>query len=199
MEMDLAKVGLPKVWSHDLSSEPAESGKIDMLREGVPHAMMAVTMGVMLASFVTPALFVVGPALAAAVLTRKRQWEQIQRNQNALKRLLIEQFGQASNEMTLVLEREVANWRVTVEQSADQALVAQKRELETRRAELRAAATRTQNERKAAREKATKQLAAITSLTDRCAGLRGQIAAAVNSMAVSETTRLIRRPSASQQ
>ena len=95
MEMDLAKVDLPKVWSHDLSSEPAESGKIDMLREGVPHAMMAVTMGVMLASFVTPALFGVGPALAAAVLTRKRQWEQIQRNQNALKRLLIEQFGQA--------------------------------------------------------------------------------------------------------
>lgn len=182
MEMDLAKVAVPKVWSHDLTSEPSEGGKIDMVREGVPHAMMAVTMGAMLASLVTPALFVVGPALAVAVLTRRRQWEQIQRNQNALRRLLTEQFNQAASEMTLTLEREVANCRVTVEQSADQALAAQKRELESRRAELRSSATRDANGRRTAREQAVERLATITSLTERCATLRGEIAAAVNSL-----------------
>ncbi|WP_214108831.1 dynamin family protein [Acrocarpospora catenulata] len=175
MDMDLAKVAMPRVWSHELKSEPSAAGKVDMFREGVPAAAMAVSLGLIIAHL-NPIGFLVGPALAAAVLVRRREWDEVSRNQQALRRLLQEQFTQAGSEITLTLEREVANWRATVEQSADTALATQRKDLEARRAELRKLAAGSAADKLNAREEATKRLTTIAALTERAAGLRQEIA-----------------------
>ncbi|MEO3855064.1 dynamin family protein [Acrocarpospora sp. B8E8] len=178
MDMDLAKVAMPRVWSHELKSEPTAGAKMDMFREGVPAAAMAASLGLIIAHL-NPIGFIIGPALAAAVLVRRREWDEVHRNQQALRRLLAEQFTQAGSEITLALEREVANWRATVEQSADTALATQRKDLESRRAELRTLAASNVADKRDARESATKRLETIATLTDRAAGLRGEIATAL--------------------
>ncbi|GAA0965913.1 dynamin family protein [Acrocarpospora macrocephala] len=178
MDMDLAKVAMPRVWSHELKSEPTAGAKMDMFREGVPAAAMAASLGLIIAHL-NPIGFIIGPALAAAVLVRRREWDEVHRNQQALRRLLAEQFTQAGSEITLALEREVANWRATVEQSADTALATQRKDLESRRAELRTLAAGNVADKRDARESATKRLETIATLTDRAAGLRGEIATAL--------------------
>ncbi|GAA0377811.1 dynamin [Acrocarpospora corrugata] len=178
MDMDLAKVAMPRVWSHELKSEPTTGAKMDLFREGVPAAAMAASLGLIIAHL-NPIGFIIGPALAAAVLVRRREWDEVHRNQQALRRLLAEQFNQAGNEITLALEREVANWRTTVEQSADTALATQRKDLESRRAELRTLAVSNAADKRDARESATKRLETIKTLTGRAAGLRGEIATAL--------------------
>ncbi|WP_432924394.1 dynamin family protein [Microbispora sp. CA-135349] len=182
MEMDLAKLSMPAVWSHELQSEPGESAKLDLLREGVPAATMAVTIGMALAHL-NPIGFLIGPAIAAAVMSRRREWEQVHRNQAALRRLVSEQFTQAAGEITLALEREVASWRVAVEETADIALAGQRKELEARRAELRAPAGRSAADRGQARRRAADRLARAGELTERALALRGEIGSAVNALA----------------
>ncbi|GIH70123.1 dynamin family protein [Sphaerimonospora thailandensis] len=182
MEMDLAKVSMPRVWSHELSSEPADNAKLDLLREGVPAATMAVSIGMVLAHL-NPIGFLVGPALAVAVMSRRREWDQVHRNQAALRRLVNDQFNQATSEITLALEREVATWRVAVEESADTALAGQRRELEARRAELRAPAARAGGDRDQARRQAADRLAAARALTERALALRTEIGVEVSRLA----------------
>ncbi|GAA4583354.1 dynamin family protein [Planotetraspora phitsanulokensis] len=180
-EMDLARVAMPAVRSRDLRIEPSAPARFDFLREGVPAASMAASIGLMLAHL-TPVGFVVGPVLAAAVIARRRGWDDVQRNQASLRRLLAEQFAQASGDLALALQREVAGWRTAVEQTADEALAKQRRELETRRAELRSMVGEDPAGRDRARASGSTRLETITALSGRAVTLRAEIAAAVNAM-----------------
>lgn len=81
--------------------------------------------------------------------------------------------------MTLDLERMVATWRVGVEQTADESLARRRRELESRRAELKSASARSTADRLKARRSGEDRIAAIATLTARGQELRGELATAV--------------------
>ncbi|MEV5409269.1 dynamin family protein [Thermopolyspora sp. NPDC052614] len=179
MEVDLARATMPATLPRNLTVNTPPPQRFDLFREGVPAATMAASIGLMLAHL-TPLGLLVGPVLAAEVLRRRRAWEQVHRDQAALRNLLAEQFAQAATALTLALQREAAAWRATVEQAADEALAKQRKELEARRAELKSLIAGSGG--RSAQEPAGERLTRIAALARQAETLRAEIAADINAL-----------------
>ncbi|WP_068924092.1 dynamin family protein [Planobispora rosea] len=161
-------------------SGPEAPEQVDMVRDVLPSASIGLSLGGFAATLLGPVGFIlVAPAIGAAIFMGRRSMEKVQRNQAALRTALRDQFSLVSREMTLDLERMVATWRVNVEQAADESLMRRRKELETRRAELKAASARSAEERKKARQSGQDRMASIDTLTARGLELRKELAAAV--------------------
>ncbi|GGL16515.1 dynamin family protein [Planomonospora parontospora] len=155
-------------------------GEVDMVRDVLPSASIGLSLGGFAASLLGPVGFLlVAPAIGAAIFMGRRSMEKVQRNQAAIRGALRDQFAAVSREMTLDLERMVATWRVGVEQAADESLLKRRKELEGRRAELKAASARSAADRRKARESGQDRIAAIETLTRRGQELRRELATAV--------------------
>ncbi|GAT68594.1 dynamin family protein [Planomonospora sp. ID91781] len=155
-------------------------GEVDMVRDVLPSASIGLSLGGFAASLLGPVGFLlVAPAIGAAIFMGRRSMEKVQRNQAAIRGALRDQFAAVSREMTLDLERMVATWRVGVEQAADESLMKRRKELEGRRAELKAASARSAADRRKARESGQDRIAAIETLTRRGQELRRELATAV--------------------
>ncbi|GAA3151792.1 dynamin family protein [Planomonospora alba] len=155
-------------------------GEVDMIRDVLPSASIGLSLGGFAATLLGPVGFIlVAPAIGAAMFMGRRSMEKVQRNQAAIRTALRDQFAAVSREMTLDLERMVATWRVSVEQAADEHLMRRRKELESRRAELKAASARSEAERKKARESGQDRISAIGTLTRRGQELRRELATAV--------------------
>ncbi|WP_449066333.1 hypothetical protein, partial [Planomonospora algeriensis] len=151
-------------------------GEVDMVRDVLPSASIGLSLGGFAASLLGPVGFLlVAPAIGAAIFMGRRSMEKVQRNQAAIRGALRDQFAAVSREMTLDLERMVATWRVGVEQAADESLLKRRKELEGRRAELKAASARSAADRRKARESGQDRIAAIETLTRRGQELRREL------------------------
>nr|BFE80210.1 hypothetical protein GCM10020093_028110 [Planobispora longispora] len=159
---------------------PEAPEQVDMVRDVLPSASIGLSLGGFAATLLGPVGFIlVAPAIGAAIFMGRRSMEKVQRNQAALRTALRDQFSLVSREMTLDLERMVATWRVNVEQAADESLMRRRKELETRRAELKAASARSAEERRKARQSGQDRMTSIDTLTARGLELRKELAAAV--------------------
>ncbi|MFI6508833.1 dynamin family protein [Streptosporangium sp. NPDC050855] len=162
----------------DLAADDA--GDVDLIRDVLPSASIGLSLGGFATALLGPVGFVlVAPAIGAAIFMGRRSMEKVQRSQAAIRGALRDQFSVVAREMTLDLERMVATWRVGVEQTADESLARRRKELETRRAELRSASARSAADRLKARRSGQDRIAAIGTLTTRGRELRAELAAAV--------------------
>ncbi|MBG0832938.1 dynamin family protein [Planomonospora sp. ID67723] len=162
----------------DMAAGAPES--VDMVRDVLPSASIGLSLGGFAATLLGPVGFIlVAPAIGAAIFMGRRSMEKVQRNQAALRSALRDQFSLVSREMTLDLERMVATWRVNVEQVADESLMRRRKELESRRAELKAASARSAEDRRKARQSGQDRITAIDTLTKRGHELRKELATAV--------------------
>ncbi|MBG0816864.1 dynamin family protein [Planomonospora sp. ID82291] len=163
-------------------------GEVDMVRDVLPSASIGLSLGGFAATLLGPVGFLlVAPAIGAAIFMGRRSMEKVQRNQAAIRGALRDQFAAVSREMTLDLERMVATWRVGVEQAADESLVKRRKELEGRRAELKAASARSAADRRRARESGQDRITAIETLTRRGQELRRELATAVAALGAGQT------------
>ncbi|MEV4379601.1 dynamin family protein [Streptosporangium sp. NPDC049644] len=162
----------------DLAAEAPES--VDIIRDVLPSASIGLSLGGFATALLGPVGFIlVAPAIGAAIFMGRRSMEKVQRSQAAIRGALRDQFAVVTREMTLDLERMVATWRVSVEQAADDTLARRRRELETRRAELKSASARSAADRLKARKSGQERIAAIGTLTTRGHELRKELAGAV--------------------
>ncbi|MGJ6961864.1 dynamin family protein [Streptosporangium sp. G11] len=157
-----------------------DPGSVDLIRDVLPSASIGLSLGGFATALLGPVGFIlVAPAIGAAIFMGRRSMEKVQRSQAAIRGALRDQFSVVAREMTLDLERMVATWRVGVEQTADESLARRRRELETRRAELKSASARSAADRLKARKSGEDRIAAIATLTTRGQELRGELATAV--------------------
>ncbi|MBB2915260.1 hypothetical protein FHS43_006580 [Streptosporangium becharense] len=157
-----------------------EPVNVDLVRDVLPSASMGLSFGGLAAAALGPVGFLlVAPALGAAIYFGRRKMEQVQRSQAAIRNALRDQFALVTREMTLDVERMVTTWRVNVEQAADDSLSRRRKELETRRAELKSASARSAAERRKARESGQERISKIAELTTRGHALRKELATAV--------------------
>ncbi|MER5623123.1 dynamin family protein [Streptosporangium sp. NPDC002544] len=162
----------------DMAAEAPES--VDLIRDVLPSASIGLSLGGFATALLGPVGFIlVAPAIGAAIFMGRRSMEKVQRSQAAIRGALRDQFAVVTREMTLDLERMVATWRVSVEQAADDTLARRRRELETRRAELKSASARSAADRLKARKSGQDRIAAIGTLTTRGHELRKELAGAV--------------------
>ncbi|MFF5112440.1 dynamin family protein [Streptosporangium sp. NPDC000509] len=162
----------------DLAAD--DPGSVDLVRDVLPSASIGLSLGGFATALLGPVGFIlVAPAIGAAIFMGRRSMEKVQRSQAAIRGALRDQFSVVAREMTLDLERMVATWRVGVEQTADESLARRRRELETRRAELKSASARSAAERLKARKSGEDRIAAIGTLTKRGEELRKELATAV--------------------
>ncbi|MER6829638.1 dynamin family protein [Streptosporangium sp. NPDC000563] len=162
----------------DLAAD--DPGSVDLVRDVLPSASIGLSLGGFATALLGPVGFIlVAPAIGAAIFMGRRSMEKVQRSQAAIRGALRDQFSVVAREMTLDLERMVATWRVGVEQTADESLARRRRELETRRAELKSASARSAAERLKARKSGEDRIAAIDTLTKRGEELRKELATAV--------------------
>ncbi|MET8336407.1 dynamin family protein [Streptosporangium canum] len=162
----------------DLAAD--DPGHVDLVRDVLPASSMGLSFGGLAAALLGPVGFIlVAPAIGAAIFLGRRSLEKVQRSQAAIRGALRDQFAVVAREMTLDLERMVATWRVGVEQTADESLMRRRKELEGRRAELKASSTRSAADRRRARQSGEDRITAIASLTTRGHELRTELAAAV--------------------
>ncbi|WP_433378628.1 dynamin family protein [Streptosporangium sp. CA-115845] len=162
----------------DMAAEAPES--VDLIRDVLPSASIGLSLGGFATALLGPVGFIlVAPAIGAAIFMGRRSMEKVQRSQAAIRGALRDQFAVVTREMTLDLERMVATWRVSVEQAADDTLARRRRELETRRAELKSASARSAADRLKARKSGQDRIAAIGTLTRRGHELRKELAGAV--------------------
>ncbi|MEV4748444.1 dynamin family protein [Streptosporangium amethystogenes subsp. fukuiense] len=162
----------------DMAAEAPES--VDIIRDVLPSASIGLSLGGFATALLGPVGFIlVAPAIGAAIFMGRRSMEKVQRSQAAIRGALRDQFAVVTREMTLDLERMVATWRVSVEQAADDTLARRRRELETRRAELKSASARSAADRLKARKSGQERIAAIGTLTTRGHELRKELAGAV--------------------
>lgn len=162
----------------DTAAEAPES--VDLIRDVLPSASIGLSLGGFATALLGPVGFIlVAPAIGAAIFMGRRSMEKVQRSQAAIRGALRDQFAVITREMTLDLERMVATWRVSVEQAADDTLARRRRELETRRAELKSASARSAADRLKARKSGQERIAAIGALTRRGHELRRELAGAV--------------------
>ncbi|MFI6453546.1 dynamin family protein [Streptosporangium amethystogenes] len=162
----------------DMAAEAPES--VDIIRDVLPSASIGLSLGGFATALLGPVGFIlVAPAIGAAIFMGRRSMEKVQRSQAAIRGALRDQFAVVTREMTLDLERMVATWRVSVEQAADDTLARRRRELETRRAELKSASARSAADRLKARKSGQDRIAAIGTLTTRGHELRKELAGAV--------------------
>ncbi|MGV9779708.1 hypothetical protein [Streptosporangium sp. NPDC003464] len=159
------------------------------MRDVLPSASMGLSFGGLAAALLGPVGFIlVAPAIGAAIFMGRRSLEKVQRSQAAIRGALRDQFAVVSREMTLDLERMVAAWRVSVEQTADESLLRRRKELEGRRADLKAASARSAADRRKSRQSGEDRMAAIGSLTARGHELREELAAAVAALGAGTAT-----------
>ncbi|MEU4831810.1 dynamin family protein [Streptosporangium sp. NPDC023615] len=157
-----------------------DAGGVDLIRDVLPSASIGLSLGGFATALLGPVGFVlVAPVIGAAIFAGRRSMEKVQRSQAAIRVALRDQFSVVSREMTLDLERMVATWRVGVEQTADESLARRRKELETRKAELKSASARSAAERLKARKSGQERIAAIGTLTTRGRELRAELASAV--------------------
>lgn len=162
----------------DLAAEAPES--VDLIRDVLPSASIGLSLGGFATALLGPVGFIlVAPAIGAAIFMGRRSMEKVQRSQAAIRGALRDQFSVVTREMTLDLERMVATWRVSVEQAADDTLARRRRELESRRAELKSASARSAADRRKARQSGQDRITAIGTLTARGQELREELATAV--------------------
>lgn len=162
----------------DLAAD--DPGSVDLIRDVLPSASIGLSLGGFATALLGPVGFIlVAPAIGAAIFMGRRSMEKVQRSQAAIRGALRDQFSVVAREMTLDLERMVATWRVGVEQTADESLARRRRELETRRAELKSASARSAADRLKARKSGEDRIAAIATLTTRGQELRRELATAV--------------------
>lgn len=166
-----------------------DPGHVDLVRDVLPSASMGLSFGGLAAALLGPVGFIlVAPAIGAAIFMGRRSLEKVQRSQAAIRGALRDQFAVVSREMTLDLERMVAAWRVSVEQTADESLLRRRKELEGRRADLKAASARSAADRRKSRQSGEDRMAAIGSLTARGHELREELAAAVAALGAGTAT-----------
>ena len=162
----------------DMAAEAPES--VDLIRDVLPSASIGLSLGGFATALLGPVGFIlVAPAIGAAIFMGRRSMEKVQRSQAAIRGTLRDQFAVVTREMTLDLERMVATWRVSVEQAADDTLARRRRELESRRAELKSASARSAADRVKARKSGQDRITAIGALTARGHELREELAGAV--------------------
>ena len=149
---------------------------MDLIRDVLPSASIGLSLGGFATALLGPVGFIlVAPAIGAAIFMGRRSMEKVQRSQAAIRGALRDQFAVVTREMTLDLERMVATWRVSVEQAADDTLARRRRELESRRAELKSASARSAADRRKARQSGQERIAAIGTLTARGQELRTEL------------------------
>ena len=182
--VDLATDGraMPNLTQVQVKGDMAadDPGSVDLIRDVLPSASIGLSLGGFATALLGPVGFIlVAPAIGAAIFMGRRSMEKVQRSQAAIRGALRDQFSVVAREMTLDLERMVATWRVGVEQTADESLARRRRELETRRAELKSASARSAADRLKARKSGEDRIAAIATLTTRGQELRKELATAV--------------------
>ncbi|GAA3414491.1 dynamin family protein [Streptosporangium vulgare] len=182
--VDLATDGraMPNLTQVQVKGDMAadDPGSVDLIRDVLPSASIGLSLGGFATALLGPVGFIlVAPAIGAAIFMGRRSMEKVQRSQAAIRGALRDQFSVVAREMTLDLERMVATWRVGVEQTADESLARRRRELETRRAELKSASARSAADRLKARKSGEDRIAAIGTLTTRGQELRRELATAV--------------------
>ncbi|GLW35617.1 dynamin family protein [Actinoplanes regularis] len=163
--------------------ELATAPRLDLLRDGIPAVSMGGSLGMLLfhvgagvagAGWLGPAAVIAGPALAIAVVARRRRLEQVARDKSALKRAVLEMANAAGAEIALTVERTVADWWQAVNGVVDEALARRRADLARRRG----GAARSPAQRAAAERAAREQLVEAERLHDRQQTLTEQIRAA---------------------
>ncbi|MFF0576717.1 dynamin family protein [Streptosporangium saharense] len=182
VELSADRSGMPNLSQVQVKGDQAADAPVDvdMVRDVLPSISMAASFGGLAAAMLGPIGFLlVAPAIGASIFLGRRSLEKVQRNQAAIRGALRDQFSVVAREMTLDLERMVATWRVGVEQAADDSLTRRRKELESRRAELKSASARSAADRQKSRQSGQDRISAINTLTRRGHALREELATAV--------------------
>ncbi len=150
----------------------------DALRDGVPAAMMASSLtfiGLHVALLGPLAPFVIGPALAFAVLKKRWDHQVATRGRQELRQLVAEVVNEGIRSMTPILQRAVAEQRTRVEQTVEASLAQARRALDSRVVQLGATAKQDAAARREAAALGRRRLDTLQALIAETASLEKQL------------------------